>query len=59
MDAPTDPRLHAALLDAVRRIGTEVAARHAADVDARARFPVETIAALQQASLLSAAVPRA
>lgn len=58
MDAPTDPRLHAALLDAVRRIGTEVAARHAADVDARARFPVETIAALQQASLLSAAVPR-
>ncbi len=46
------------LLEAVRRIATEVAARHAADVDAKARFPVETIAALKQAGVLSAGVPR-
>src|SRR5262245_60446054 len=40
-----------------RAIAREVAAHHAADVDARARFPQETFAALRQARLLSAAVP--
>jgi acyl-CoA dehydrogenase len=40
------------------RIATEVAAKHAADVDANARFPHETFAALKEAKLLSAAVPR-
>ncbi len=45
------------MLEAVRRIGADVAARHAADVDSRARFPAETVAALRQARLLSAAVP--
>ncbi|MEP6938748.1 MAG: acyl-CoA dehydrogenase family protein [Rudaea sp.] len=38
-------------------IATEVAAVHAADVDAKSRFPHETLAALKQAGLLSAAVP--
>lgn len=48
----------AALLDATRRIAQDIAARHAAEVDAQARFPIETIQALQQARLLSAPVPR-
>jgi acyl-CoA dehydrogenase len=42
----------------VRQIALEVAARHAADVDVKARFPAETFAALRQARLLSAVVPR-
>lgn len=46
--------LHAA----VRQIATTVAAVHAKDVDAKARFPVETIAALKEAKVLSAPVPR-
>jgi acyl-CoA dehydrogenase len=47
------------LLAATRAIANEVAAKHAADVDARARFPHETFEALRSARLLSAAVPRA
>jgi acyl-CoA dehydrogenase len=46
-----------AQLAAVRRIATEVAARNAADVDARSRFPRESLEALRDAKLLSAAVP--
>jgi acyl-CoA dehydrogenase len=46
-----------ALLATVRSIAREVAAPHAAEVDARARFPRETVDALRQAGLLSAAVP--
>jgi acyl-CoA dehydrogenase len=38
-------------------IAADVAAKHAADVDANARFPHETFAALKDARLLSAAVP--
>jgi len=45
-------------LHSIRSITVEVAARHAADVDQKSRFPTETIAALKQARLLSAAVPR-
>jgi len=41
-----------------RAIAREVAARHADDVDSKARFPSETFAALKQARLLSAAVPK-
>jgi acyl-CoA dehydrogenase len=41
-----------------RAIATEVAAAHAADVDAKARFPKETFDALRQAKLLSTAVPK-
>ena len=46
--------------DAVRlahRIGSEIAAVHAQDVDRNARFPAESIAALKEAKLLSALVP--
>lgn len=46
------------LLAAAKHIATEVAAPAAADVDARARFPHESVAAMREARLLSAAVPR-
>lgn len=39
-------------------IGREVAAQHAFDVDAKARFPQETIDALKQAKLMSTALPK-
>jgi acyl-CoA dehydrogenase len=46
------------MLAAVRRIAGEIAAPNAADVDSKARFPSETLAALRQEGLLCAAVPR-
>ena len=46
------------LIKAARRISNEVAACHAMDVDSKGRFPTETIAALREAGILSAAVPR-
>ncbi len=46
------------LLQRVRSIAREVAAANAADVDSKARFPRETLAALKEARLLSAAVPK-
>ena len=46
------------LIDAVRKVTAEVAAREAPDVDAKARFPLETLAALREYHVLSAAVPR-
>ncbi|GAC1663031.1 MAG: acyl-CoA dehydrogenase family protein [Steroidobacteraceae bacterium] len=46
------------LLAAVKAIATTIAAPEAPDVDARARFPQATIAALQKARVLSAAVPK-
>jgi acyl-CoA dehydrogenase len=46
-----------AQLAAVRRIATDVAAKHAADVDARSRFPRESLEALKSELLLSALVP--
>lgn len=46
------------LLDAIRTSVVETAARHAAEVDERARFPSEAFAALREAGALSAAVPR-
>jgi acyl-CoA dehydrogenase len=45
-------------LAALKAIATEVAAANAADVDAKARFPRETVEALQKAKLLSAPIPR-
>jgi acyl-CoA dehydrogenase len=45
-------------LAALKAIATDVAATNAADVDAKARFPRETIDALQKAKLLSAPIPR-
>lgn len=44
-------------LAALKSIAAEVAAPNAADVDAKARFPRETIQALQKAGLLSVPVP--
>ena len=46
------------LLSAVKGIAADVAARHAADVDAQARFPHETVDALKRSQLMSAPVPR-
>jgi acyl-CoA dehydrogenase len=46
------------LLSQVRAIAAEVAAKHADDVDKNARFPIESVRALQQAKALSAAVPK-
>jgi acyl-CoA dehydrogenase len=45
------------LVDEVRRIGAEVAAPNAVEVDRDARFPTETVAALREARSLSAFVP--
>lgn len=46
------------LLKHVHMLGKEVLSVHAADVDRQARFPREAIAALGQAKLLSAYVPK-
>lgn len=46
------------LYAAVRQIATTVAAPNARDVDAKARFPEESIAALKKAKVLSAPVPK-
>ena len=46
------------LLESARQIAVEVAAPHAAEVDSKARFPVETLIALRKAGLLSAGVPQ-
>jgi acyl-CoA dehydrogenase len=56
---PARPEGHEAQLAALRGIATEVAARHADDVDARSRFPHESLAALKAAGLLAAPVPAA
>ena len=45
-------------LDGLERIAREIAAPNAADVDARSRFPEETLAALKEARLLAAPIPR-
>lgn len=50
------PSTSADLIARARAVAA-VAARHAAAVDAQARFPVEAIAAAREARLLSAAVP--
>ena len=47
------------LLALVRDVASQVAARHADDVDARARFPQESIDALRELKVLSAGVPAA
>jgi acyl-CoA dehydrogenase len=45
-------------VEAARRIGAKVAALHANDVDTNSRFPQEAVAALKEARLLSAFVPK-
>jgi acyl-CoA dehydrogenase len=57
MDSPQAAGF-AEFIEAVRKVAAEVASAHAADVDAKARFPIETLAALREYHVLSAAVPR-
>ena len=59
MDMNSRSQVFEDILAAVRAVAKEVAAPHAADVDARARFPQETIDALKRAGALSAAIPEA
>ncbi|TAL13788.1 MAG: acyl-CoA dehydrogenase [Aquabacterium sp.] len=54
---PTANPLFEEALDHARRIAREIAAVHAPAVDRDARFPIESIAALKEARLLSAPVP--
>lgn len=58
-ESPRADQSFGLLIEATRRIATDIAARHAADVDSQARFPTETLAALRHAGVLSAPVPRA
>ena len=46
------------ILDKVKTVAAEVSAKHAADVDAKARFPQESIDALKKIGALGAFVPR-
>jgi acyl-CoA dehydrogenase len=58
---PTHRDTHAqgdSLLTAIAALARETAAVNAADVDAASRFPSETLAALRQARLLSAPIPK-
>lgn len=45
-------------LETIRAIAHDVAAKHAPDVDAQARFPHESIEALKKAGFMSAGVPK-
>jgi len=54
----TPTRKTSELVAKTHSVAQEVASAHAADVDLRARFPKETLEALKQARLLSAAVPK-
>jgi acyl-CoA dehydrogenase len=54
-----DTSRFAADLAAIRKLAAEFAAPNAADVDAGSRFPHESLAALREAKLLSAPIPRA
>lgn len=57
LDTPRSTLDFDAILAQAHAIGRDVLAEHAADVDARARFPTESFAALRDAALLSAYVP--
>jgi acyl-CoA dehydrogenase len=59
MDTGTSVQTFESLLASVRNIAKEVATVQAPDVDARARFPRETVDALKRAGVLSAPVPAA
>ena len=57
MSQRTDQTFEACLA-ATKKIAREIAAVHSDDVDKNARFPVETVTALKQAGVMSAAVPK-
>lgn len=46
------------LLSAVKAIAEGVAGKNAADVDSQGRFPIESVKALKEASVLSALIPK-
>jgi acyl-CoA dehydrogenase len=46
------------ILDKVKAVAAEVSAKHAADVDAKARFPHESVEALKKIGALGAFVPK-
>ena len=58
MKTPRNDQTFGSLLGSVRRIACEIAAPQADSVDKQARFPDETVAALREAGVFSAAVPR-
>jgi len=51
------PQGAAERLASIKAIASGVAAKHATDVDTKARFPVESVAALKEAGFFSALVP--
>lgn len=53
-----EARSRRALVKAAKKIAVEVAAKHAADVDEKARFPHETFEALKAERLLGIMIPR-
>jgi acyl-CoA dehydrogenase len=55
---PTVPRPASALIEAAKSIAANIASTHAADVDSKARFPIESVTAAKQAKLMSALVPK-
>ncbi|PXW98128.1 acyl-CoA dehydrogenase [Sphaerotilus hippei] len=57
MDTHSRPHDFQLILESARRIAADICAPHAADVDARARFPQESVEAFRRHGLLSAAVP--
>ncbi|MDA8298201.1 MAG: acyl-CoA/acyl-ACP dehydrogenase [Actinomycetota bacterium] len=60
MDSLLSPACSSAELERLAwRIGVEVAAPAAGDVDQRARFPLETVAAMREERLLAALIPKA
>jgi acyl-CoA dehydrogenase len=58
MDMSTRASTFADLLVAFRAVAKEVAAHHARDIDTKARFPAETVAALQRVGAMSAPIPK-
>ncbi len=46
------------LINKIRKCGRDIIAKHADDVDSKARFPTESINALKELKLLSAYVPK-
>lgn len=53
-----DDAMKSPWVEAARSIGRDIVAKHADDVDQRARFPTEAFEAMKKAKLLSAYVPK-
>ncbi|MDB4975701.1 MAG: acyl-CoA dehydrogenase [Myxococcaceae bacterium] len=59
MPSPSQQSVRPELIERAQQVATEVVAKHAGDVDTRARFPVEAVNALREAKLLGIAIPEA